>query len=95
MRDVVPDLLADLEPDTRNVLLTLARVWLTLETGRIAPKDEAADWALARLPPGRGAALRQARAAYVGAATDAWGDAASMAAARADASAIVTAIEAR
>lgn len=95
MRDVVPDLFADLVPDTRNVLLTLARVWLTLETRRIAPKDEAADWALARLPEGRGDALRSARDAYLGTASDAWDDAASTAAARADASAMIEAIEAR
>jgi len=35
MRDVLPALIADLEDDVRNVLLTLARVWLTLETGAI------------------------------------------------------------
>lgn len=45
----VPDLIADLTPDTRNVLLTLARVWFTLATGRVGSKDVAADWALARL----------------------------------------------
>ena len=92
MHDVLPDLLADLEDDTRNVLLTLARVWLTLETGTIDTKDVAADWALARLPDGLGAALRRSRAAYVGDATDVWDDAA-MADARADAAAISHAIE--
>ena len=35
--------------DTRNSVLTLARIWLTVETGEIGPKD-AADWALERLP---------------------------------------------
>ncbi len=34
MIDSIPDLLADLEPDTGNVLLTLARIWTTLGTGR-------------------------------------------------------------
>ena len=52
--------------DTGNVLLTLARVWLTLETGEMAAKDVAADWAIARLPEGTGDALRRARAEYVG-----------------------------
>ena len=42
--------MADLEGDVRNVLLTLARVWFTLETGTIASKDVAADWAITRLP---------------------------------------------
>ena len=92
MHEVVPDLVADLEDDTRNVLLTLARVWLTLETGTIGTKDVAADWALARLPDGLGAALRRSRAAYVGGATDVWDDAA-MGEARADATAIRHAIE--
>ena len=93
LRDVVPNLLKDLDDDTRNVLLTLARVWVTLETGSIVPKDEAAAWALARLPEGRGDALRSARAAYLGAATEAWEDAAAMASARADAAAMVEIIE--
>ena len=66
MHDVIPDLIADLDGDVRNVLLTLARVWFTLDTGTIAPKDVAADWALQRLPEGRGAALGRARAGYLG-----------------------------
>ena len=52
MLDVIPALLEDLEDDTRNVLLTLARVWFTLRTGAIAAKDVAANWAIARLPEG-------------------------------------------
>lgn len=46
----VPDLLEDLQSDTRNVLLTLARVSMTLTTGAMTSKDKAADWALDRLP---------------------------------------------
>ena len=46
----VPELLEDLESDTRNVLLTLARIWMTLETGQIRSKDMAADWVLTRAP---------------------------------------------
>src|SRR3954454_20320698 len=42
----VDALLEGLEDDTRNVLLTLARAWSTLETGQIRSKDAAADWAL-------------------------------------------------
>ncbi|GAA2260586.1 nucleotidyltransferase [Streptomyces ruber] len=62
----VPGLLAGLESDTRNVLLTLARVWTTLETGDIRSKDAAAAWALDRLPPGDRPVLAHARAAYLG-----------------------------
>jgi streptomycin 3"-adenylyltransferase len=94
MRDVIPDLMADLESDVRNVLLTLARVWFTLETGAISPKDVAADWAIVRLPDGRGDALRRARAGYLGEADDSW-DAEAMVAARADATAIRASIEAK
>jgi streptomycin 3"-adenylyltransferase len=91
--DVVPDLLRDLEDDVRNVLLTLARVWFTLATSTIASKDAAATWAIPRLPVGHGEALRRARAAYRGEATDTW-DADAMGQARADATAMREAISA-
>ncbi|MEU9352577.1 aminoglycoside adenylyltransferase family protein [Streptomyces griseoloalbus] len=61
----IPGLLADLDGDTRNVLLTLARTWTTLATGRIRSKDAAADWALARLPPQHRPALEHARRLYL------------------------------
>jgi streptomycin 3"-adenylyltransferase len=93
MHDVIPDLMADLEGDVRNVLLTLTRVWFTLETGEIAAKDVAADWAIARLPEGRGDALRTARAGYLGEKDDPW-DTEAMVDARADAAAIRAWIEA-
>ncbi|MFF4674369.1 aminoglycoside adenylyltransferase domain-containing protein [Streptomyces sp. NPDC001279] len=35
----IPELLANLDDDTRNVLLTLARAWTTLATGEIKTKD--------------------------------------------------------
>ncbi|MFE0864092.1 aminoglycoside adenylyltransferase family protein [Streptomyces rochei] len=62
----VPELTAELESDTRNVLLTLARIWSTLVTGGIRSKDAAADWALARLPAGHCEPLAHARAVYLG-----------------------------
>ena len=93
MLDVIPDLMADLEGDVRNVLLTMARVWFTLQTGEIAAKEVAADWAVARLPDRRGDALRRARAGYVGEAEDSWNEDA-MVGARADAAAILASIEA-
>ncbi|KOV13278.1 nucleotidyltransferase [Streptomyces sp. XY431] len=61
----LPGLLDDLEGDTRNVLLTLARIWSTLATGRISSKDTAADWALARLPPEHRPVLAHARRLYL------------------------------
>ncbi|GAA4687751.1 aminoglycoside adenylyltransferase family protein [Streptomyces chumphonensis] len=62
----IPALLHDLDSDTRNVLLTLARVWTTLATGHIRPKDAAADWALAQLPPEHRPVLEHARQLYRG-----------------------------
>jgi streptomycin 3"-adenylyltransferase len=62
----VPSLLADLDTDTTNVLLTLARMWHTDESAMIASKDEAAVWALDRLPRDLRAPLEHARAVYLG-----------------------------
>ncbi|MFE0809402.1 aminoglycoside adenylyltransferase family protein [Streptomyces sp. NPDC058848] len=62
----VPELMAELESDTRNVLLTLARIWSTLATGEIRSKDAAAGWALGRLPAGHRGPLAHARAVYLG-----------------------------
>jgi streptomycin 3"-adenylyltransferase len=86
----VPGLLADLETDTRNVLLTLARIWSTLATGEIRTKDAAADWALPRLPKAQRAALARARDMYLeGFEDDAVGWAGLAADIRAGAGAIV------
>ncbi|MFB6892152.1 aminoglycoside adenylyltransferase family protein [Kitasatospora sp. NPDC056327] len=60
----LPGLLADLDADTRNALLTLARVWTTLATGAIRTKDAAADWAVARLPGQHRPVLEHARDLY-------------------------------
>jgi len=65
MLDELPSLLADLETDTRNVLLTLARAWSTMATGELRPKDAAADWAIERLAKAHGAVLASARWAYL------------------------------
>ena len=86
MRDELPPLLDDLNSDTRNVLLTLARVWATVATGELRPKDSAADWALARLDARHRPILELARGAYLGEANDASYD---LVAARGAASAIV------
>ena len=61
----IPDLLVDLSGDTRNVVLTLARIWATAATGKIISKDAAADWALARLPAEHRAVLDHARELYL------------------------------
>jgi streptomycin 3"-adenylyltransferase len=61
----IPSLLDDLDSDTRNVVLTFARIWTTLVTGEIRSKDAAADWALAQLPPGHRAVLQHAKELYL------------------------------
>ncbi|HEX4896764.1 MAG TPA: aminoglycoside adenylyltransferase family protein [Candidatus Limnocylindrales bacterium] len=66
----VPGLLDDLEPDTANVLLTLARIWTTVATGEIRAKDAAADWVLGRLPEVHRPVLARARAVYLGEVED-------------------------
>lgn len=74
IRDAIPELLNDLEADTRNVLLTLARAWATVATGEIVSKDAAAEWALARLPATHRPPLARARALYLGGGYGRWDD---------------------
>ena len=74
MVDGVPQLIGDLEGDTRNVLLTLARIWCTLTTGQIVAKDEAAEWASARLPEERRPLLARARDLYLAGGYGQWDD---------------------
>ena len=71
----IPQLLGDLESDTRNVLLTLARIWTTLQTGQIRSKDAAAAWVLEQLPPEHQPVLARARAMYLdGEDEERWAD---------------------
>jgi len=70
----VDSLLADLAPDTANVVLTLARTWTTIATGEVRSKDEAADWALSRLPEEHRPVLDRARSVYLGFDEDRWDD---------------------
>jgi streptomycin 3"-adenylyltransferase len=70
----VDEVMPGLEDDTRNSVLTLARIWLTIDTGEIGSKDGAADWALERLPPEHREVLTRARAIYLGEEDDRWDD---------------------
>ena len=74
MLDGIDELMPGLEDDTRNSVLTFARIWLTVETGEIGPKDRAADWALERLPPEHCPVLARARAIYLGDEDERWDD---------------------
>jgi predicted nucleotidyltransferase len=70
----VDEVMPGLADDTRNSVLTLARIWLTVETGEISPKDRAADWAFERLPEEHREVLARARAIYLGDEDDRWDD---------------------
>jgi streptomycin 3"-adenylyltransferase len=63
--DGIPGLLDDLAEDTRNVVLTLARIWLTTATGSVLSKDEAAAWAVRRLAAEHRPVLEHARHLYL------------------------------
>jgi streptomycin 3"-adenylyltransferase len=67
-------MLDDVGKDTRNLVLTLARIWSSLVTHEIQPKDAAADWALPRLPPEHRAVLARARDIYLGTQDERWED---------------------
>lgn len=69
--DEVPAVRADLEDDTRNVVLTLVRMWSTLATGEIRSKDGAVEWALPLVPRTHRPILEMARGAYLGTTEDA------------------------
>ena len=64
--DAIPGMLMDFPNDTTNYLLTLARIWVTVATGEIALKDDAASWVLERLPAQLRPPLERARSAYLG-----------------------------
>ena len=74
MLDGIPGLLGDLDGDEANVLLTLARILMSMSTGVIAPKDVAAAWAMERLAPQNRPALALARSVYLGSEADDWRD---------------------
>lgn len=68
--DLLPEVIHSLEGDERNALLTLARMWVTLTTGRFVSKDAAADWAVPQLSSQAAETLLFARDAYLGSGDD-------------------------
>jgi predicted nucleotidyltransferase len=61
----VPGLIDEIDSDTRNVVLTLGRIWNGIATGGILSKDAAAEWALERLPPEHRPVMTRAREGYL------------------------------
>jgi predicted nucleotidyltransferase len=64
----------NIDEDTRNGILALARIWSASATGSLHSKDAAAAWALDRLPEDYKAVLARARAIYLGGEEDHWDD---------------------
>lgn len=60
---------ADWAGDERNIVLALARIWYTAVTGDIASKNEAANWAILRLPIECQQIVAAARDEYLGVGT--------------------------
>jgi hypothetical protein len=67
-------LAADLEHDTRNVLLTFARIWSTLETDTIRSKPAAADWVINHLPERYQPVMQRAKSICIGIENEHWDD---------------------
>ncbi len=70
--DSLQELVEGIHGDERNVLLTLARMWLTAAKGEIARKDVAAEWAVARLGENKASLLELARRGYLGHCEGCW-----------------------
>ncbi|QRN04335.1 DUF4111 domain-containing protein [Legionella sp. MW5194] len=64
----------ELEQDTRNVLLTYARIWSTLETNEIRSKPIAADWVIERLPKMYQPVMDRAKYICIGLEDEHWDD---------------------
>lgn len=64
----------DLENDTRNVLLTYARIWSTLETNAIRSKPAAADWVMNHLPKIYQPVMKRAKSICIGVEHEYWDD---------------------
>ncbi len=67
-------LATDLEHDTRNVLLTYARIWSTLETNAIRSKPAAADWVMNHLPNVYQPLIERAKSICMGLENESWDD---------------------
>lgn len=67
-------LVVDLDHDTRNVLLTLARIWSTLETDTIRSKPAAADWVIDQLPERHRPVIKRAKSICMGIENEHWDD---------------------
>jgi aminoglycoside 9-adenylyltransferase len=74
MQDSVQELVNNFEGDERNVLLTLARILATTETGEFMPKEKAGAYILPLLNKSQQETMNLAINGYLGKANDDWGD---------------------
>lgn len=77
IRAMVEDLdrlVSELDSDTRNVLLTLARRWYDIVTKKMSSKLEAANWVIERLPVEFQPVMQRAKAIYLGLEDEHWED---------------------
>jgi aminoglycoside 9-adenylyltransferase len=84
IHDCLPTLLGNLSADERNVLLTLARMIVTLESGEIVSKADAARRVSAQVAISHAAVLDLARRGYLGETVDDWSQLGEQARATAD-----------
>lgn len=68
----IPRVISEVDHDARNVLLTLARMLITVETGGILSKDAAAQTVAERLVGDQRALMQMARSGYLGLISDDW-----------------------
>lgn len=74
MQDELQPLISNITDDTTNVLLTLARIWNTLETNEIVSKSDAASFALSKLSKPYKHAMERTKSIYLGLEADNWQD---------------------
>lgn len=72
--DALQNLISELNSDTRNVLLTLVRIWSTVATDAIRSKPAAADWAIGSLPEQYHPVMKRAKAICNGVEKEKWDD---------------------
>ena len=73
-KDALNSLMDELHSDTRNVLLTYARIWSVMETDAIRSKPDAAAWAINRLPEEYKPVMKRAWAICIGEENEYWDD---------------------
>jgi len=65
-------LMKEIDWDTRNILLTLTRMWSTLETDTIRSKEDAVNWAIEKIPTEFKPVLENAKAVLLGERKESW-----------------------